>query len=215
MILVFTGTDGAGKSTQIDRTIARLAERGLTAQRHDKWDIFDRRRYPECRFVRKPVEDLRECIAEMEGDARAMFLFWVITTTLKGLDACDVDLLDGYWYKHAASELTLGCSRSLIDALRADLPPPDHVLYLRVDPELALTRKPALTRYECGRDPALSRDRFLYHQHRLRGILDAWADELAWTVIDANRRPEQVGAEIDRWVDRWVARQMRDLESAR
>jgi thymidylate kinase len=151
----------------------------------------------------------------MEGDARAMFLFWVITTTLKRLDACDVDLLDGYWYKHAASELTLGCSRSLIDALRADLPPPDHVLYLRVDPELALTRKRALTRYECGRDPALSRDRFLCHQHRLRGILDTWAGELAWTVIDANRRPEHVGAEIDRWVDRWVDQQMREREPAR
>jgi dTMP kinase len=204
--LVFTGTDGAGKSTQIGRTIARLAERGLTAQQHDKWDIFDRRRYPECRFVRESVDDLRECIAEMEGEARAMFLFWIITTTLKDLDTCEVDVLDGFWYKHAASELVLGCSRPLIEALRAALPAPDHVIYLRVDPALALTRKPALTRYECGRDPRLSQDSFLCHQHRLRGILDAWASELGWTVIDANRRSQQVGADVDRCVDRWFAR---------
>jgi len=199
--LVFTGTDGAGKSTQIGRTIARLAERGLTARRYDKWDAYDRGRFPECRFVREPLEDLRRCIAEMEGEARAMFLFWIIATTLKGLGTCDVDVLDGYWYKHAASELTLGASRRLIGALSAALPPADHVLYLRVDPERALARKPEVTRYECGRDPEMSPDSFLRHQHRLRAILDGWAKESGWAVIDANRPPDQVSAEVDRYVD--------------
>jgi thymidylate kinase len=199
--LVFTGTDGAGKSTQIGRTIARLAERGLTTRRYDKWDAYDRGRFPECRFVRQPLEDLRRCIAEMEGESRAMFLFWIIATTLKGLGTCDVDLLDGYWYKHAASELTLGASRRLIGALSAALPPADHVLYLRVDPERALARKPEVTRYECGRDPALSPDSFLRHQHRLRAILDGWAKESGWAVIDANRPPDQVSADVDRTID--------------
>jgi dTMP kinase len=199
--LVFTGTDGAGKSTQIGRTIARLAERGLTTRRYDKWDAYDRGRFPECRFVREPLDDLRRCIAEMEGESRAMFLFWIIATTLKGLGTCDVDLLDGYWYKHAASELTLGASRQLIGALSAALPPADHVLYLRVDPERALARKPEVTRYECGRDPALSPDSFLRHQHRLRAILDGWAKESGWAVIDANRPPDQVSADVDRYVD--------------
>jgi dTMP kinase len=202
--LVFTGTDGAGKSTQISRTLTRLGERGLTTRRYDKWDIFDRDRFTEGRFVREPVEDLRLCIAEMEGDSRAMFLFWVIATTLKGLGTCDVDIIDGYWYKHAASELTLGCSRPLIDALGAAMPPPDHVLYLRVDPELALARKPEVTRYECGRDPELSPDSFLRHQHRLRATLDGWAKDYGWTVVDANQGPEQVSAEVDRWVDHHV-----------
>lgn len=204
--LVFTGTDGAGKSTQIQRTIARLAGRGLTAQRHDKWDVLDRGRFPECRFIGESLDDLRRCITEMEGDSRALFLFWTLAATLKGMGSCDVDLIDGYWYKHAAAELTLGCSRQLIDALGAALPPPDHVLYLRVDPERALARKPALTRYECGRDPALSPESFLRHQHRLRALLDERARESGWTVIDADRGPDQVGAEVDRWVDRWTAR---------
>jgi thymidylate kinase len=204
--IVFTGTDGAGKSTQISRTLARLAERGLTAQRYDKWDAYDRARFPECRFVREPLEDLRRCIAEMEGDSRAMFLFWIIATTLKDLGTCDVDILDGYWYKHGASELTLGCSRQLISALGAALPAPDHVLYLRVDPERALARKPELTRYECGRDPELSPERFLSHQHRLRAILDDWARAYEWTVIDANRGADQVSADVDRWVDHFLPR---------
>ncbi len=203
--LVFTGTDGAGKSTQIERTLERLAGRGLTARRHAKWDAFDRDRFPECRFVRQPVEDLRECIAEMEGSSRAMFLFWIIATTLKDLDTCDVDIIDGYWYKHGASELTLGCPDALIDALGAALPPPDHVIYLRVDPALALARKPDVTRYECGRDPSLSPESFLGHQRRLGAILDGWANESGWTVIDADRDPAQVGAEVDRWVDRWTS----------
>jgi len=203
--LVVTGTDGAGKSTQIGRTLERLAGRGLTARRHDKWDAFDRRRFPECRFVREPVADLRECIAEMEGPSRAMFLFWIIATTLKDLDACDVDLIDGYWYKHGAAELALGCPGELIGALAAALPPPDHVLYLRVDPLRALARKPDLTRYECGRDPACSPERFLDHQRRLGAVLDGWAKERGWVVIDADRDPVQVGVEVDRWVDRWTS----------
>jgi dTMP kinase len=213
--LVFTGTDGAGKSTQISRTIARLAGRGLTTQRHDKWDAFDRDRFAECRFIREPVDDLRRCIAEMEGESRAMFLFWIIATTLKGLDTCDVSIIDGYWYKHAASELTLGCSRRLIDALSASLPSPDHVLYLRVDPKLALARKPELTRYECGRDPALSPESFLRHQHRLRAVLDGWAKDHGWAVIDADRDPDRVGAEVERWVDRWTSEHLHVFRDAR
>lgn len=209
--LVFTGTDGAGKSTQIDRTMARLAGRALTARRHDKWDVFDRFRFPACRFVREPVEELRACIAELEGEARAMFLGFLIATSLRDLDTCDVDLIDGHWYKHAASELTLGCPAPLIDALGAALPAPDHVLYLRVEPARALARKQELTRYECGRDPAVSPASFVRHQHRLRAILDAWAEERGWTVLDADRDPDLVGAEVDRWVDRWVGGSMGEL----
>lgn len=206
--LVFTGTDGAGKSTQIRRAVARLAGRGLTARRRDKWDVLDRGAFPECRLLRGSADTLRACIAEMEGEARALFLFWLIATTQqrRGAAAAAVELIDGYWYKHAAAELALGCPRPLIDALGAALPPPDHVLYLRVDPERALARKAALTRYECGRDPAVSPASFLRHQRRLQAALDAWADERGWTVIDANRELDEVSADVDRWVDRCVER---------
>lgn len=210
--LVFTGTDGAGKSTQIRRTAARLTERGLAARRHNKWDVLERDAFPECRFLGGPAATLRACIAEMEGEARALFLFWLIATTADRAardapaGAGRVDLIDGYWYKHAAAELALGCSRPLVDALGAALPPPDHVLYLRVDPERALARKAELTRYECGLDPASSPASFLRHQRRLQATLDAWADERGWTVVDANRGIGEVAADVDRWVDRCVDR---------
>lgn len=201
MLVAFAGCDGAGKSTQVGRVRQWLEERGWQAEVIDRWDILDPEKFPECRFIRSSREEVRVCNSEMEGLSRAMFLFWTISLTLRKLDLRDpsrVYLSDGYWMKHAVAEIEFGCDPGWIKATVSCLPPADVTLYLDVEPEEALRRKPYLTPYECARNPTLNPQDFIRHQGRMRGRLRRWADEFGWDVIssgqDAAVVTEQIGA---------------------
>jgi dTMP kinase len=201
MLVAFAGCDGAGKSTQVRRVRQWLEERGWQAEVIDRWDILDLEKFPECRFIRSSREEVRVCNSEMEGLGRAMFLFWTISLTLQKFDLRDpsrVYLSDGYWMKHAVAEIEFGCDPTWVKTTVSCLPPADVTLYLDVEPEEALRRKPYLTPYECARNPALNPEDFIRHQNRMRGRLRRWADEFGWDVIsseqDAALVTEQIGA---------------------
>src|SRR5438552_1550945 len=117
MLIAFCGCDGSGKSMQVQRIRSWLDRDGYCVDVINKWDILDPVKFPECRFIRTQLDDLRVCIAEMDGAARAMFLFWSISLTLTKPDRDKIMLADGYWMKHAAAELEYGCSPALIEAL--------------------------------------------------------------------------------------------------
>src|SRR5262249_38687216 len=151
-----------------------------------KWDIFDRRRYPECAFLDADQDRFKHCVAAMDGIARALFIFWMIALTLKRIAAAPdkIYLLDGYWMKHAAAEILLGCPPELVLAAVNALPEADATLLLDVSPATAIGRKPQRSAYECGRSFAGTRTAFCSHQSRLGALLSEWADERGWARID-------------------------------
>jgi dTMP kinase len=79
------GCDGTGKSTLVGRVAQRLRARGVRVEILDKWDVFDAKRLSECRFLAPEPSTLRQCVAEMEGSARVLFIFWMIRVTLRRL----------------------------------------------------------------------------------------------------------------------------------
>ena len=205
MLIAVVGTDGAGKST-VTRLVSEALERdGETVAHIDRWHIVDNPAYPATRFMRPDVPDTRLCVAEMPNPARFLFLVWSIGMALLGRrsDAAGparrVEMLDGYWMKHAASEIVYGLEQSWVETVVSALPTPDLVVYLRITPAAAWERKAGdIVPYECGMDPSCSLDRFLTHQQAIQDLLDKWAAQHGWAVVDASRGPAEVVDEVRR-----------------
>ncbi|MEU4690083.1 hypothetical protein [Actinoplanes sp. NPDC023714] len=194
MLFAVVGTDGAGKSTVTRLVSEALESDGQSVAHIDRWHIVDNPLYPATRFMRPDVPDTRLCVAEMPNPARFLFLVWSIGMALLGRKTASGDagrhteMLDGYWMKHAASEIVYGLDRVWVENVVSALPVPDVTIYLRITPEAAWQRKAGdVVPYECGMDESCSRDRFLRHQHAIQVLLDAWAARHGWMVVDADR----------------------------
>lgn len=190
-MVAVVGTDGAGKSTITDAVATRLAADGVPVERIDRWDIVASTHYPTAACLAPSVSDARSCAARMSSTPRLLFLLWAATLALT--DRVDgptdgVVLLDGYWMKHAASEIAYGADPVWVEAVAAGLPPADLVVYLRLSPELAWQRKGGRpVPYECGMDMSRSSTSFRRHQSTIQSVLDGWADRYGWLVVDADR----------------------------
>jgi dTMP kinase len=197
MIIAIVGADGAGKSTVTAAARRQLLAAEYPARVLDRWDIVDNPAYPTAEFMREDPWLARSCAARMSNPSRALFLMWAsamaLTDERRGAPEGEITLLDGYWMKHAASEVASGLDRAWIEQLAAGLPQPDLTVYLRCTPELAWERKNGqVLPYECGMDLTCSRPSFLAHQRRIHDTLDAWADAFGWVVVDATAPLESV-----------------------
>nr|AFM38991.1 hypothetical protein [Pseudomonas syringae]CAA83856.1 unknown [Pseudomonas syringae] len=197
MLITLAGIDGAGKSTQCRHLERWLVSKNIPVNVIDKWDVLKPEVFPECRFIQPDLDQLRVCIAQMEGASRALFLIWSIATVMKQYerDPHQVYILDGYWMKHLASEILYGNDEQWLLGLVSVLPPADTVLYFDVDVARTGVRKQAYTPYECGRNE-VSRQAFDKHQLALKGLMDRWSSSMGWTVIDANQPEALVSAAL-------------------
>ncbi|WP_049564771.1 thymidylate kinase [Streptomyces sp. SBT349] len=193
MIVSLVGPDGAGKSTVSRLATERLSAGGVRIERVDRWDIVDNPAYPATRFMKPDVPDTRLCVAEMPGTTRFLFLMWSISHALMGRvppteQAGTVTLLDGYWMKHAASEIVYGLDRSWAEGVVSALPQSGRALYLRLEPKRAWERKAGkdVVPYECGMDPDCAQVSFESHQGRILEVLDDWAERFGWLTIEAD-----------------------------
>lgn len=202
MLIAVVGSDGAGKSTVTSRAAERLVGSGHPVRQIDRWHIVDNPAYPVTRFLSPPVSELRLRVAEMPNPPRFLFLMWSIGMALLGREDAvpppegEVRLLDGYWMKHAASEIVYGLDQGWVESVVAGLPRPDLVVYLRLEPEDAWRRKvDDVVPYECGMDASCSEESFLRHQGRILALLDEWSARHGWTEVDAT-------APLDAVIDR-------------
>lgn len=203
MLFAVVGTDGAGKSTVTRLAAQALENDGYSVTHVDRWHIVDNPLYPATRFMRPDVPDTRLCVAEMPNPARFLFLVWSIGMALLGRKTAAGDaggstgMLDGYWMKHAASEIVYGLDRAWVENVVSALPVPDVTVYLRIEPEAAWERKAGdVVPYECGMDDSCSRASFLRHQHAIQALLDGWAAERGWLRVDAGRPLPEVVAQV-------------------
>jgi len=201
LLVAVVGLDGAGKSTVVQDAALRLTAVGHPARPVDRWDVVDNPAYPTARFLKANVKDIRTCVAAMPGPARLLFLLWLMSMALSAeqreRSSDEVVLLDGYWMKHAASEIAYGLERGWVETMAAGLPLPDLVLYLRLPPNEAWGRKRGdLVPYECGMDPACTEASFLAHQRRIYDQLEDWSVRFRWSVIDASAPAPEVAARV-------------------
>lgn len=198
--IAITGCDGCGKSTQLREIMRWLENAGFSVLVDDKWSVLDRRASPEGRFLRQDLDTLRTCIAEMQGSARLLFLFWLLASSYQKTQShAGAVLHDGYWAKHASAELVHGAPESLVRELVELFPIPHLTILLDAPPEVTYERKirsRSLTAYECGCDLSLARESFLSHQARVRENLLIMAREREWSIIDASVPADEVTAAV-------------------
>ncbi|WP_186356507.1 thymidylate kinase [Streptomonospora sp. PA3] len=204
MLVAVAGTDGAGKST-VTRAVAEfLAGSGCAVHHVDRWDVVDNPHYPAAGFLASDVTYIRHRVADMPPTARLLFLMWLIDMALEAWEGdarTGALLVDGYWMKHAASEVAYGLDQGWVEGVVDRLPQASVTLYLRVSPEVAWARKTGdIVPYECGMDPSCAEESFLAHQRRIQNLLDRWAAQRGWTVIDADRPYEDVVADVTRYL---------------
>jgi dTMP kinase len=192
-VISVVGVDGAGKSTLTQLLAERFRAAGMAARRVDRWDIVGDPAYPAAACLHPEALRARSCAARMSSASRLLFLLWASTLALTDRDGGFTDqilLLDGYWMKHAASEITYGSDPAWVETVTAGLPRADLVLYLRVDPEVALERKAGKPLpYECGMDRSCRPAAFVAHQRAIQAVLDRWAERDGWDVLDGETLP--------------------------
>jgi thymidylate kinase len=200
-VVAIVGADGAGKSTVTRLASERLAACGHPVRRVDRWDIVgSAEAYPTASLLVGDVRQVRSCVARMPPPPRFLFLVWASVMALSGQadgPSAGVLVADGYWMKHAASEIAYGLDPVWVEAVTAGVPEPDLVIHLRCDPVTTWHRKAGRPLpYECAMDLSCSKASFLGHQGKIHAILDSWAQSRGWLVVDATRPVDQVAGTV-------------------
>lgn len=189
-LIVFEGIDGSGKSTQLPRLAARLADAGVrVVATREPYDC------PAGRAIRAMARSGKRVVPEQElawfFEQRRAHVREVVRPALaRG----DVVLSDRYFVSTAAYQGARGLdAAAILAASEAEFPAPDLVIWLDLPVAEGLARAAARG---APHEPAFEERAFL---ERVRETLASLARDYI-VRIDASAAPEDVAAEIARVV---------------
>lgn len=184
--IAITGPDGSGKST----VCAALCEYGTKRYGHGSvrevsvWNALS-----DPRVALLPSREATEkYLATLGTTSRPLFIFHALARACEQAEKLEASsetkilLLNGYWYKYAASELGYGVPSEIVFGATAGFSAPNLVFCLDVDPETSWQRKKQATAYEQGGSEN-SKASFISFQTRLRNF---------WTTVE-NKSVEREG----------------------
>jgi dTMP kinase len=184
-LVCVTGMDGSGKSTLLSRLGREIPDSRVVSI----WDLVRDRAPGE---PIPPFTDSRGAdayLASLDPLDRAAFIFGALREAIaRGMRSeASTLLIDAYWYKYYSTELGMQgeSARARLDALVADFPPVDTLVFLDAEPRVTLARKENYSAYETGFDPEKSREGFLAFQTKSYENLKALMGEAGAIRIDA------------------------------
>lgn len=206
-LIVIEGTDGVGRSTQIDRLAPWLEVEGHAVT--------------QTGWTRSPL------LADTIDEAKAGHQLTVTTFGLlyaadfadrleneiiPALRAGFIVIADRYMYTAFARNAVMGADREWSRKTFGVALVPDLVLYLRIDVDTLIPRVLAgkgMDYWESGMHLKLGSDifdSFSHYQSRLIDEYDALATEFDFLTIDARSSPDQVQAELRRHISEYFRR---------
>lgn len=202
MLINLTGCDGCGKTTQLERLVPWIErEFACPVRVMKKKDIFDFTRFPDSQrlFGCDYRELMYELLPRMQGESRALFLFYMLSISAWGEppQKHELVLLDGGWAKHVATEAAMGVNEDWLLQLESCFPRPDATILLEIRPQLVVTRRTAHAYgphapYECGCTGELSDASFIAQMTRTAERLAVRAEKEGWLRVDAEQSAGQV-----------------------
>lgn len=220
LFVCLEGIDGAGKTSAITVAGEMLRSQGVQVVSFDKQDTSFGSGY-----VIRHLTALREIIWGHRPDEPYLELgdfHWVhlqaawysaVATcrVLPLLQAGQVVLTDTWAQKFLAKlHLRPGVDLERARQAFADLPAPDLVIMLAVDPAVAAARKETFSASEAGNhdgEVVLSAEAFVDYQRRVAAVLAEFADLEGWVVLDVSGLDaSEVGQAVADTVARHLAR---------
>jgi len=206
-LIVVEGADGSGRSTQI-----ALLMRWLEGSGHATAQVGLKR-------STLVSEELDQAKKGNILSRTTLSLFYATdfadqleNSILPALKAGFIVLADRYIYTLMARDLVRGMDGKWLDNLYGIALVPDTVFYLKVSPEILVQRNFAkdfaLDYWESGMDLGLSRDMFdsfLKYQSRMAGEFERLQATYGFSIIDGNRSPEAVYAELQQKTEQVLA----------
>ena len=197
LIIVIEGTDGSGKSTQIDK-LKRWIEDQSYGVMVSEWKTS--------KFIADAINDAKDrnllnatTFSLLYAADFADRLEQVIIPALK---AGFVVILDRYVYTAYARDVVRGHNIEWLKNLYDYAPEPDMVFYLDVPVEILLKRiigTTGLDYWESGRDIGLSTDFYKSFQIYQGKCLEAYQkmiDEYGFISIDGTKSPKEIHKKI-------------------
>jgi len=197
-LIVLEGADGSGRSTQIAMLKDWLENLGYGTVNVG---------------LKRSMLVAEELEAAQQGNilshtTRSLFYATDFADQLENniipaLRAGFVVLADRYIYTLMARDIVRGADRAWVKSLYSIALKPDAVFYLRVSPQLLVERNfrknATLNYWESGMDIGLSRDMFesfMKYQRLIQAEFRRMQSEYGFTVINGNRRPRAIHAEL-------------------
>jgi dTMP kinase len=184
LLVTFEGIDGAGKTSLSERVWKSLKESGFDAL----W--VERKRVPEVGgYVESKLRDLRSCLWPSAPEEPQYLLGdnYYLLLTAAWLTALDeqiiipalkrgaVVLVDGWYFKVLCrNRLRPHVSAELVQGTLSHLSRPNLVVFIDINPELAIMRKGTIGNAESGVNDGYkcrSRENFIAYQERVLACL--------------------------------------------
>lgn len=201
LLIVIEGTDGSGKSTQIN-LLKRSVEDQCYGTMVSEWKTS--------RLIANVIDDAKD---KNLLNATTFSLLYAAdfadrleNTILPALDAGFVVLLDRYTYTAFARDVVRGQNINWVHKLYNFAPKPDLVFYLDLPVEVLLKRvigTTGLDYWESGRDIGLSTDfyrSFKLYQASCLEEYDKMKEEYDFITLDGTKSPTDIHLEISKHV---------------
>lgn len=197
LLIVIEGTDGSGKSTQI-QMLKRWIEDQSYGAMVSEWKTS--------RFIADAIDDAKDRnllnATTFSLLYAADFADRLETTILPALKAGFVVLLDRYTYTAYARDVVRGHNLQWLQNLYGYAPEPDLVFYLDVPVDILMKRiigTTGLDYWESGRDIGLSTDfykSFEIYQGKCLDEYHKMIDKYNFISIDGTLAPEEIHQKI-------------------
>ena len=199
-LVVIEGTDGVGRSTQVELLANWLAVEGYGVTR-TQWKSSG--------LIAKAIEKAKDKNAL---NAITFSLLYATdlaerlnSTILPALKAGLIVLADRYYYTAFARDVVRGADPNWVRKLYGFAPAPDMVFYMKmpIEPLLRriITTRGGLDFYESGRDIGMSTDlyqSFKLYQSQIMYEFSEMAEEFDFKVLDASQSIDEVQKQLRR-----------------
>lgn len=183
-IICITGPDGSGKSTLIQSLL----------KEHNYYvaSIWDGMKDNENAVLFNSKLHVDTYLCNLQPDARLLFLAHAMKISIdKALESNQDIIIDSYFYKYFASELTLGASQKLVNSLIELFVEPNITFYLDIDSNTTKKRKIKYSRYECGLAKIATTEAFYEFQQKVEKHWNTFIKS-NWIKINAKENEEVV-----------------------